>query len=159
MAIRRGRSSVGGFLRDFREFALKGNVVDLAIAVIIGGAFGKIVTSFVQDLVMPLLSLVIPGGDWRTAKIVLVPAPPGTPPDQLPQLEKAILLGSFLGSVVDFLLIALVIYLAIRALARFKRQEAVDEAVEAPPDAVVVSQERLTSAIDRLTHTIETQSR
>jgi large conductance mechanosensitive channel len=158
MTVRRGRRAVGGFFRDFHDFALKGNVMDLAIAVIIGGAFGKIVSSFVQDIVMPLVSLVIPGGDWRTAKIILAPAPPGTPADQVAQLEKAIQIGSFLGSIVDFLIIALVIYLAIRALAKFKRQEEVVAAEEAPPDAVVVSQERLTTALDRLTQTLETKS-
>jgi large conductance mechanosensitive channel len=159
MTVRRGRRAVGGFLRDFQDFALKGNVIDLAIAVVIGGAFGKIVTSFVQDIVMPLVSLAIPGGDWRTAKIVLAPAPPGTPADQVAQLEKAIQIGSFLGSIVDFIIIALVIYLAIRALARFKRQEEVAAAEEAPADPVLISQERLTGALDRLTQTLETQGR
>ncbi|MBD1996563.1 large conductance mechanosensitive channel protein MscL [Leptolyngbya sp. FACHB-541] len=153
MAIRRGRSAAGGFLRDFREFALKGNVMDLAIAVIIGGAFGKIVTSFVQDLVMPIVSLFIPGGNWRTARIVLVP---GTP--EVEGSEKAILIGSFLGSVVDFVIIAFVIYLVIRALARFKRQEEVAEAETAPVDPIVVSQERLTTALDRLTQTLDSRS-
>ncbi|NJO73351.1 MAG: large conductance mechanosensitive channel protein MscL [Leptolyngbyaceae cyanobacterium RM1_406_9] len=152
MAIRRSRSAAGGFLRDFREFALKGNVIDLAIAVIIGGAFGKIVTSFVQDLVMPLVSLFIPGGDWRTARIVLAAGTPGVEGS-----EKAILIGSFLGAIVDFIIIAFVIYLAIRALARFKRQEEVAEAEAAPADPVVVSQEKLTSALDRLTQTLESR--
>jgi large conductance mechanosensitive channel len=152
MTIRRGRGAAGGFLRDFREFALKGNVLDLAIAVIIGGAFGKIVTSFVQDLVMPIISLAIPGGDWRTSRIVLVPGTPGVEGS-----EKAILIGSFLGSIVDFVIIALVIYLAIRALAKFKRQEEVAEAEAPPTDPVVVSQERLTTALDRLTQTLESR--
>lgn len=153
MAIRRSRGAAGGFVRDFREFALKGNVVDLAIAVIIGGAFGKIVTSFVQDLVMPVISLAIPGGDWRTAKIVLAPGTAGVEGS-----EKAVLIGSFLGSIVDFVIIAFVIFLVIRALARFKRQEEVAEAEAAPSDPVVVSQERLTTAIDRLTQSLESRS-
>jgi large conductance mechanosensitive channel len=153
MTIRRGRSAAGGFLRDFREFALKGNVVDLAIAVIIGGAFGNIVTSFVQDLVMPIVSLAIPGGDWRTARIILDPGTPGVEGS-----EKAILIGNFLGSIVDFVIIAFVIYLSIRALARFKRQEEVAEAETAPSDPIVISQERLTTALDRLTQTLESRS-
>ncbi|WP_275574926.1 MscL family protein [Neosynechococcus sphagnicola] len=62
MGMRRGRQSLGGFFHDFRDFALKGNVMELAIAVIIGGAFGKIVTSFVQDVAMPLINPLVPGG-------------------------------------------------------------------------------------------------
>jgi len=126
-------------------------VIDLAIAVVIGGAFGKIVTSFVQDLVMPLVSLFIPGGDWRTARIVLADGTPGVEGS-----EKAILIGNFLGAIVDFIIIAFVIYLAIRALARFKRQEEVAEA-EVAVDPVVVSQEKLTTALDRLTQTLESR--
>lgn len=113
MAGRRtlGRNrTVTGFFRDFRDFALKGNVVELAIAVIIGGAFGKIVTSFAQDIVMPLINPLIPAGDWR--ELVISTSP-----------NNGIRVGSFLGSVVDFVIIAFALYLAIRALARFKRQE------------------------------------
>ncbi|MBE9191688.1 large conductance mechanosensitive channel protein MscL [Gloeocapsopsis crepidinum LEGE 06123] len=114
--IGRNRRVVTGFFRDFREFALKGNVVELAIAVIIGGAFGNIVTSFAQDIVMPLINPLIPAGDWR--ELVINTGP-----------NDGIRIGSFLGSVVDFVIIALALYLAIRALARFKRQEEL-----APPE-------------------------
>jgi large conductance mechanosensitive channel len=140
--VRRGRRAASGFLRDFQEFALKGNVVDLAIGVVIGAAFGKIVTSFVEDVIMPLLNPLVEaaGKDWRTIEI-----------------GPGVKIGSFLGSIVDFLIIALVIYLVIRALARLKRQE---EAVEeGTPDPAVQSQERLTSAIERLTQTLESQHR
>jgi large conductance mechanosensitive channel len=132
-------------MRDFQEFALKGNVVDLAIAVIIGGAFGKIITSFVQDVIMPLINPLIAfaGTDWRELTI-----PPG------------IKIGSFLGAVVDFIIIAFILFLAIRALAKFKRQEEVAAVEEPPaPDPAVVAQERLTEAIERLTQTIESQGR
>lgn len=140
--VRRGRRAATGFLRDFQEFALKGSVVDLAIGVIIGAAFGKIVSSFVEDVIMPLLNPLVSaaGKDWRTLEI-----------------GPGIKIGSFLGSIVDFLIIALVLYLVIRALARFKRQEEAVEEVKSEP--VVQSQERLTDAIDRLTHTLESQSR
>jgi len=140
--VRRGRRAASGFLRDFQEFALKGSVVDLAIGVIIGAAFGKIVSSFVEDVIMPLLNPLVSaaGKDWRTLEI-----------------GPGIKIGSFLGSIVDFLIIALVLYLAIRALARFKRQEEAVEEVKSEP--AIQSQERLTDAIDRLTHTLESQSR
>ena len=106
--MRRSRRAATGFLRDFQEFALKGNVVDLAIAVVIGGAFGKIITAFVEDLIMPLLNPIVSraGGDWRS--IVVGPG---------------LKIGDFLGAIVDFLLIALVLFLVIRLFSRFKRQE------------------------------------
>lgn len=140
--VRRGRRAASGFLRDFQEFALKGSVVDLAIGVIIGAAFGKIVSSFVEDMIMPLLNPLVTatGKDWRTLEI-----------------GPGVKIGSFLGSIVDFLIIALVLYLAIRALARFKRQEEVVEEVKSEP--AIEAQERLTDAIDRLTHTLESQTR
>lgn len=132
----RGRSATTGFLRDFREFALKGNVVELAIAVIIGGAFGKIVSSFVSDLVMPLINPLIPGGNWREAVV-----------------GPGVKIGSFLGSVVDFVIIALVLFLAIRSLERFKRREAAAEPL--PPDPALQVQERLAATLERLTQVLE----
>jgi large conductance mechanosensitive channel len=134
--VRRAR----GFFDDFKDFALKGNVMDLAVAVIIGGAFGKIVTSFVEDIVMsgiinPILAKT--GTGWRDLTI-------GT-----------IKIGSFLGALLDFLLIAFVVFLAIRVLEKMKRKE--EAVVEAPPDAAVVLQERLTDAIERLNQNLESR--
>lgn len=137
MAMRRGRRATTGFLRDFQAFALKGNVVDLAVAVIIGGAFGKIVSSFVADLVMPLVNPLIPGGDWRAAVI-----------------GPGLKVGSFLGAVVDFVIIALVLFVAIRALERLKRQE--EAAAPAPePDPVQELQARLVNILERLADVLE----
>ncbi|MEH2463687.1 large conductance mechanosensitive channel protein MscL [Nostoc sp.] len=135
----RGRRS-SGFLKDFQAFALKGNVVDLAIAVIIGGAFGKIVTSFVEDVIMPLINPLVSfaGKDWRTIAI-----------------GPGIKIGHFLGAIVDFVIIALVLFVAIRALQKFKRQEVADEPL---PDPNLVAQERLTGALDRLNQTLETRN-
>jgi len=108
MAVGRIRRAATGFIRDFQEFALKGNVIDLAIAVVIGAAFGKIVTAFTEDIIMPLLNplLAVTGKEWREWTI-----PPG------------VRIGDFLGTVLDFLIVALALYLAIRAIARFKRKE------------------------------------
>ncbi|QLE58254.1 large conductance mechanosensitive channel protein MscL [Nostoc sp. TCL26-01] len=135
----RVRRRATGFLRDFQEFALKGNVVDLAIAVIIGTAFGKIISSFVEDVIMPLINplVAVSGKDWRTITV-----------------GPGIALGKFFGSIVDFLIIALILFLAIRALQRFKRQEEVTEETP-PPEPQLLAQERLTDALDRLTETIE----
>ncbi|WP_193200127.1 large conductance mechanosensitive channel protein MscL [Nostoc sp. MG11] len=137
----RARRRVSGFLRDFQEFALKGNVVDLAIAVIIGTAFGKIITSFVEHVIMPLINPLVSlsGKDWRTITI-----------------GPGIAIGQFLGAIVDFLIIALILFLAIQALQRFKRQEEVAD--NFPPDPNLVAQERLTGALDRLTQTLESRN-
>ncbi|MFN6567764.1 large conductance mechanosensitive channel protein MscL [Dendronalium sp. ChiSLP03b] len=137
----RARRRVGGFFRDFQEFAFKGNVVDLAIAVIIGAAFGKIITSFVEDVVMPLINPIVAlsGKDWRTITI-----------------GPGIAIGKFLGSIVDFAIVALILFVAIQALQKFKRQEEVT--ADPPPDANLTAQERLTGALDRLTNTLESRS-
>ena len=95
-----------GMMKEFKDFAMKGNVVDLAIGVIIGGAFGKIVSSFVGDIVMPLINPLIPGGDWKTIEV-----------------GPGVKLGSFLGTVVDFLIIAFVIFLMVKAINASKKKE------------------------------------
>src|ERR1051326_9285372 len=97
-----------GFIKEFREFAIKGNVVDLAVGVIIGGAFGKIISSLLSDIIMPLINPLIPGGNWRNIEV-----------------GNGIKLGNFLGSVLDFMTVALVIFILIRVLNRLnKKQEA-----------------------------------
>lgn len=103
-----------GFVKEFKEFATKGNVMDLAIGVVIGGAFGKIVTSFVGDVVMPFINPLIPGGDWRALEV-----------------GPGVKLGSFLGTVVDFIIIALAIFVVIKGLNRLKKKE--EEKPTTPP--------------------------
>jgi large conductance mechanosensitive channel len=98
-------------LREFRDFLLKTNALALAVGVIIGAAVGKVVSSIVADLLMPVIGLIIPGGEWRTIKIVLTRTPDGAP-------ANAIMLGSFLGNVVDFVIIALVIFTITKALLK-----------------------------------------
>jgi large conductance mechanosensitive channel len=155
MANGYGRQATG-FLGAFKDFIMQGNVLDLAVAVVIGAAFGKIVTSLVENVVMPIVSLAIPGGEWRTAKIVL-----GTmadPKDPKKTVENAILLGQFFGTIVDFVFIALVIFLIVRAFEasknKVKRQEAL---AEAAPDPAVVAQENLINSLERLTRAVESQ--
>jgi large conductance mechanosensitive channel len=93
-------------LKEFKEFAMRGNVIDLAVGVIIGAAFGKIVTSFVNDIVMPLLNPLMPGEDWRTLEI-----------------GPGIKIGSFLATTFDFIVIAFVIFLAVKGINKLKRKE------------------------------------
>jgi large conductance mechanosensitive channel len=91
-------------IRGFKEFLLKNNVLALAVAVIVGGAVGKVVTSLAQDIIMPVVSPLLPSGEWRTAQIMIGKA--------------AIKWGSFLGNVVDFLIIAFIVYLLTKALIK-----------------------------------------
>ena len=105
-------------LREFREFAVRGNVVDLAIAVIIGTAFGKIVSSLVADIVMPLVGALIGGVNYENLFFQVG--------------DARIMYGKFIQSVVDFLIIALAIFLIVQLINRFRRK---DEAkpIAAPP--------------------------
>ncbi len=97
-------------LKEFREFAVKGNVIDLAVGVIIGGAFGKIVTSLVNDLIMPLVGIIIGGHDFSGLSIKIGAA--------------QILYGNFIQTVVDFLIISFSIFIFIRYLNKLKRKKA-----------------------------------
>ena len=123
MAIPNSKKAATGFVKDFQEFILRGNVLDLAVAVIIGAAFGKIVSGFVDNMIMPLVSAVIPGGSWREAKFVLGSIPDPADKTKTKMIENAILYGQFLGTVVDFVIIALVIFTIVRLVAAFKRKE------------------------------------
>lgn len=116
-------------LKEFRDFAMKGNVVDLAVGVIIGGAFGKIVTSVVNDMIMPFLGLVTGGIDLTGLSYVIREAEGSTP-------ALAIKYGMFLQSVLDFLIIAFSIYMFVSALSRLKKKE-----VEAPAAAAAPTKE------------------
>lgn len=101
-------------LREFKEFLAKTTALALAIGVIIGAAVGSVVTSVVSDLIMPVISRVLPSGDWREAKIVL-----STSTDAAGKTtENAILYGHFLGTLIDFVIIMLVVFLLMRMLLR-----------------------------------------
>ena len=122
-------------LKDFKEFAFKGNVLDMAIGVIIGGAFGKIVTSLVNDLIMPIISILTGGINFKDLKLVITPAHGDV-------AENAIMYGSFIQNVVDFLIIAFCIFLFVRLIEKFKKKE--DAKVEEAPakaDDVVLLEE------------------
>jgi large conductance mechanosensitive channel len=98
-------------LDDFKKFAFKGNVVDLAVGVVIGAAFGKIVSALVADLVMPFVGLILPGGDWRSAGLVLRHAPD-------PKDNVVLKYGDFLGSILDFLIVAFVLFLLVSKIVK-----------------------------------------
>ncbi|MES1176039.1 MAG: large conductance mechanosensitive channel protein MscL [Myxococcales bacterium] len=118
------------FFEDFKKFAFKGNVVDLAVGVVIGGAFGKIVTAAVADVVMPLVSLVLPSGDWRTNGIILRTA--ADPKDNV-----VLKYGDFLGAVLDFFVVALALYIIVSKLVKAAEERLVHHHDPgAPPPAV-----------------------
>jgi large conductance mechanosensitive channel len=113
-------------LTDFRDFINRGSVVDLAVGVIIGAAFGKIVTSLVNDLVMPPIGFILGGVDFSDKKFVLKPA------DAAHKVaEVAVNYGTFVNTLVQFLIIAAVIFLIVRAIASMQRKP---EVVEAPAE-------------------------
>ncbi|MBU5590541.1 large-conductance mechanosensitive channel protein MscL [Clostridium sp. MSJ-4] len=114
-------------LKEFKEFAMKGNVVDLAVGVIIGGAFGKIVTSLVNDIIMPLLGLLLGGLNFTSLHYTLREAAD-------PKNSLVFNYGQFIQNIFDFLIIAFSIFLFIKLINKFKRKEEVkEEQVEALP--------------------------
>ena len=115
--------------QEFKEFAMKGNVMDLAVGVIIGGAFGKIVASLVGDIIMPLIGLMIGGVNFANLQV---------------QIGDAVIkYGAFLQNVVDFLIIAFVIFLVIKAVNRLRKKEEAVEVVEAVEETPAPSNEEV----------------
>ena len=104
------------FIKEFREFAMRGNVVDMAVGVIIGGAFGKIVSSLVADVFMPVLGILTGGVDFKDLKITLADAVGETPAVPLNY-------GVFIQNVFDFIIIAFAIFMMIKALNKLKKPE------------------------------------
>ncbi|MBL8436582.1 MAG: large conductance mechanosensitive channel protein MscL [Zoogloeaceae bacterium] len=121
------------FMTEFKEFALKGNVVDLAVGVIIGGAFQKIVDSMVKDVVMPILGKLVGGVDFKHLYLNLGDKTYET----LEAAEKAgaplVKYGAFINTTIDFVIIAMAIFVAIKAMNKLKRAEEPAPAPAAPP--------------------------
>ncbi|HCC82514.1 MULTISPECIES: large-conductance mechanosensitive channel protein MscL [unclassified Methylophaga] len=111
-------------VQEFKKFAMRGNVIDMAVGIIIGVAFGKIVSSFVADVIMPPLGLLLGGVDFKDLTIVLKEAVGETP-------AVVIAYGQFIQTIVDFVIIAFVIFLVIKAMNSLKAKE--EAAPEAPP--------------------------
>lgn len=137
MVSRQARSnavnSAGGFMNDFREFLLRGNVVDLAVAVVIGGAFGAVITSFIEDIITPLL---------------LNPALKAANVEDIAALSaNGIKYGLFLSTVINFVVIAFILFILIRTFERMKRTEEVD--------AEPTTDEKLNDTLGRLTGFLE----
>ena len=121
-----------GMIKEFKEFAVKGNVVDMAVGIIIGAAFGKIVSSFVADVIMPPIGLMMGGVDFTNLAITLKEAVGDTP---------AVLLsyGKFIQSLVDFIIVAFAIFMAVKAINSMKKKE--EEKPEEPPKQELLLEE------------------
>jgi len=132
------------FMSEFRDFAVKGSVVDLAVGVIIGGAFGKIVDSLVKDLIMPVISRIVGGLDFSNWFIPLVAPPPGyTGPMTYEALSKAgvplLAYGNFLTVALNFIILAFIIFLMVKQINRLRH--AVPPPPPAPPEDVLLLRE------------------
>jgi large conductance mechanosensitive channel len=130
------------FIQEFKDFAMRGNVVDLAVGVVIGGAFGKIVDSLVKDIIMPMVGALMGGTDFKQLYINLG----STAYDTMELAEKAgaplIKYGVFINSMVDFVIIAFAIFVAVKAINSLKRKEEAAPAAPAPtPEDVVLLRE------------------
>jgi large conductance mechanosensitive channel len=124
-----------GMLKEFKSFAMKGNVLDLAVAVIIGSAFGKIITSFVNDVLMPPIGLLLGNRDFGNMRVILKQAKDAVMEgDQIvtPAIaEVSVKYGAFVNTVLDFIIVAFAIFMVIKAYNRLKKKEEANPA--APP--------------------------
>ena len=117
-------------LKEFKTFAMKGNVLDMAIGIIIGGAFGKIVTSLVNDVIMPPIGMVLGNVDFKQLSVTLRQATDAAP-------AVTINYGAFINTIVDFLIIAFAIFAVVKAINSMKKQEEAKPAAPAAPPADV----------------------
>ncbi len=128
------------FIKDFKEFALKGNVVDMAVGVIIGGAFGKIVTSVVNNIIMPPIGVITGGVDFTDLKLIIKEAEG--------EAEAVTLnYGQFIQDIVDFLIIAFCIFLMVKGIAALNRKKVEEEATAPAPAPEPSAEEKLLTEI------------
>ncbi len=128
-----------GFFQDFKAFAMRGNVMDLAVGVVIGGAFGKIVTAMVDDILMPVIGMATGGQKFDDKFMVLKAAKDGDVYTSLAQAKEAganvFAYGHFIQTIVDFLIIAFCIFLVVRAMARMQKEKEAAPAAPAEPSS------------------------
>lgn len=136
-------------LKEFKEFAVKGNVLDLAVGVVIGGAFGKIVTSLVNDIIMPLAGALTGGINFTYLKFIIKPAQGSVPAVTLNY-------GAFIQNIIDFLIVSFSIFLFIKLINKFKREKEVEiieeEVIQTPQEVLLLKEIR-----DLLNKTIDTE--
>lgn len=133
-------------IKEFKEFAVKGNMIDMAVGIIIGAAFGKIVSSLVSDVIMPPLGVLIGGVDFSDLAIVLREAVVSTDPT-LARDAVVLSYGKFIQSILDFIIVAFAIFMGVKVINRLKREEA---AAPEAPAAPTADQQLLTEIRDLL---------
>lgn len=142
------------FFSEFKEFAMKGNVVDMAVGVIIGAAFGKIVTSLVNDIIMPVVGVLTGGTNFSDYKLVIKQAV--TEGTEIITPEVAVTWGAFIQTIIDFLIIAFCIFVAIKFINKLKRKQE-EKPAEEPAPAGLTQEELLTEIRDLLKKDLESK--
>jgi large conductance mechanosensitive channel len=132
---------MSGFLREFREFAVKGNVVDLAVGIIIGVAFGKIVSSLVDDVIMPPIGLLLGQVDFSNLFITLSGQEFASLAAARAAGAPVIAYGSFINTIINFVIVAFAVFLLVKQINRLKRFAGAEEAAEPPPRQEVLLEE------------------
>jgi large conductance mechanosensitive channel len=134
------------FMSEFKQFAMKGNVMDLAVGVIIGGAFGKIVDSIVKDLIMPIVGSIFGGLDFSNFFIPLKALPPGTEVNTLAEAQKigipVFAYGNFLTILLNFIILAFIIFIMVKQMNRLKKEEPPAPPAATPEDIVLLREIR-----------------
>ena len=128
-----------GMMAEFKEFAMRGNVVDLAVGVVIGAAFGKIVTALVDHVIMPPIGLLIGGVDFSDLAITLKAATVDAAGEVVPAVQIGI--GEFLNALIQFVIVAFAIFMLVKAINRLNRREPEPEAPAATPEDVLLLRE------------------
>ena len=142
---------MGKFIQDFKAFALKGNVIDMAVGVIVGGSFGKIVSSLVDDIIMPVITICTGNTGFENMKYVIHHAEPADAALGKAAVEEvAINYGMFIQNIVDFLIFALSIFIALRVTMKFMKKEKEEEAAPAPAPEPTAEEKLLTEIRDLL---------
>ena len=129
-------------LQEFKEFAVKGNAVDLAVGVIIGGAFGKIVDSIVGDLVMPIIGRVLGGLDFSSYYLPLSGQASNLPLEEARKLGAVFAYGNFITIAVNFILLAFIIFMMVKGINKLKKDEAAPEPEATPEDVLLLREIR-----------------
>ena len=132
-----------GMLKEFKEFAMRGNVIDLAVAVVIGGAFGKIVASFVNDILMPPLGLLLGNVDFKDLKLIMKQGAEGVAPVTWNY-------GMFIQNIIDFLIIAFAIFMIVKAMMNMQKKKVEEPAPEPAPPEPTNEEKLLTEIRDLL---------
>ncbi|CAN7288896.1 large-conductance mechanosensitive channel protein MscL [Brevundimonas sp. LjRoot202] len=122
-----------GMVTEFKDFISRGNVIDLAVGVIIGAAFGKIVTSLVEQVIMPPIGLALGGVDFSKLKWVLAPENPATEAVE----EVAVQYGAFINTLIQFLIVAFVIFLMVKVINKMRRDQAASPEAPTPTEALL----------------------